>query len=490
MSDSYLDFYFTNTKSGTKEKFNPKNRDDVKIYSCGPTVYNFAHIGNIRSFLFVDILRRSLLLGGYKLNQSMNITDIDDKIINESIKKGISIQDFTKPWTEAFFKDLETLQVLKLEHYPKATESIEAMVDLVNRLDKNGLVYEKDGSYYFSISNFKQYGSLSKIDVSGMKSGVRYDADEYEKDDVRDFVLWKNKKDENETCFSTHLGEGRPGWHLECSAMIRKIYGSGIDIHTGGIDLLFPHHENEMAQSLGAYPNEEFVGTWLHCEHLLVDGEKMSKSKGNFYTLRDLLDQGIKADVVRYHLISAHYRSKLNFSISKLNDSKQALERIQNTLNRLLDFSIHESVKDQKLEVPQSYPIPFSQSDLKDLYLEFLKSLSEDLNMPKALASIFDGIRFINQKLDTGETEPKFIFESFLLFQVWNQILGVLRFEKETQILDADLERWIEERIDARKVAKLSKNYTEADSIRKELEVKGIILTDTKEGKTTWKKVQ
>lgn len=480
-------FVFQNSKSGKKESFLPKDPSHVTIYSCGPTVYNFAHIGNIRSFLFVDILRRSLLLGGYKLNQSMNITDIDDKIINESIKRKISVEEFTKPWTEAFFKDLETLHVQKLEHYPKATESIDAMVGLVETLRSNGLVYEIDGNLYFSIQKFSRYGELSKIDVSGMKAGVRYDADEYEKDDVRDFVLWKNQKSEEEKCWHTRIGNGRPGWHLECSAMIRKVYGSGVDIHTGGIDLLFPHHENEAAQSIGAYPNEEFVGTWLHCEHLLVDGEKMSKSKGNFYTLRDILEKGYDPNSIRYHLISAHYRSKLNFSLGKLEESKIAMERIQNTIYRVLEVGNLWDL------VPKHYDeFHFSALDLQNINLEFMNSLADDLNVPKALASVFELVRIGNQYLDANDSnvDTKYLNEIVQLFYKMNELFAVFQFTKQVQSLEGISEEWILEQIELRKTAKQNKDFSTADRIRKELEEKGILLADTKEGKTTWKKAQ
>lgn len=272
----------------------------MTVYSCGPTVYNFAHIGNLRAFLFVDVLRRSLKLLGYGVDMTMNITDIDDKIIRDSISSQKSIQEFTTPWTEAFFEDLKTVSAEFLEHYPKATESIPEMIEIIQRLQNQGLVYEKDGNLYFSIQKFEGYGKLSKIDTSGMKTGTRYDTDEYEKEDVRDFVLWKSPKLKGEASWKTLVGIGRPGWHLECSAMIRKVYGSGVDIHTGGVDLLFPHHENEIAQSEGAFPEESFVKTWLHSEHLLVEGQKMSKSKGNFYTLRDLVQQGLDPKAIRF----------------------------------------------------------------------------------------------------------------------------------------------------------------------------------------------
>lgn len=480
-----IPFFFFNTKTGKKEAFLPKDSNSVTIYSCGPTVYNFAHIGNIRSFLFVDILRRSLLLGGYKLNQSMNITDIDDKIINASIKQNISVEEFTKPWTEAFFKDLETLQIQRLEHYPKATESIDDMVSLVEILQSNGLAYEREGNVYFSIQKFQRYGELSKIDVSGMKSGVRYDADEYEKDDVRDFVLWKNQKTKEEKCWHTRIGMGRPGWHLECSAMIRKIYGTGVDIHTGGIDLLFPHHENEFAQSVGAYPEEQFVGTWLHCEHLLVDGEKMSKSKGNFYTLRDILEKGFEPKVIRFHLISAHYRSKLNFSLAKLEESKVALDRIQNTIYRLLETgSLWNQIPEESLIKN------FSLKEIETLNSDFLNAIADDLNIPKALATLFEFVRLVNLTLDQSKDEisNEFYEESLVFFCKLNALFAVFAFEKTKETLDGISEEWILKQISNRKIAKQNKDFATADNIRKELELKGILLADTKEGNTTWKK--
>ncbi|TGM54264.1 cysteine--tRNA ligase [Leptospira biflexa] len=482
-----IPFFFQNTKSGKKEPFQPKDPNSVTIYSCGPTVYNFAHIGNIRSFLFVDVLRRALLLGGYKLNQSMNITDIDDKIIKESIKQNVSVEEFTKPWTDAFFKDLETLQVQKLEHYPKATESIDDMVTLVETLQSNGLAYERDGNVYFSIQKFNQYGELSKIDVSGMKSGIRYDADEYEKDDVRDFVLWKNQKTKEEKCWHTRIGMGRPGWHLECSAMIRKIYGTGIDIHTGGIDLLFPHHENEFAQSVGAYPEETFVGTWLHCEHLLVDGEKMSKSKGNFYTLRDILNKGFEPRAIRFHLISAHYRSKLNFSLGKLEESKVALDRIQNTIFRLLE--LNPSVDPNPNDWNQ---IHFTDPEIQTLDSDFLNAIADDLNVPKALATLYEFVRLVNQSLDQTQKEnaDEFFKQCLGFFYKINSLFAVFSFEKQKETLDGISEDWILDQIANRKLAKQNKDFATADNIRKELEKIGILLTDTKEGNTTWKKAQ
>ncbi|WP_411822652.1 cysteine--tRNA ligase [Leptospira sp. 'Mane'] len=484
-----MSFHFYNSKSGKKEPFLPKDPNRVKIYSCGPTVYNFAHIGNIRSFLFVDILRRALRSEGYILDQSMNITDIDDKIINASIEKKISIEEITAPWTKAFFEDLESLNIQKLEHYPKATESINDMVDLVHRLQANGLVYEKDGSLYYSIQKFKGYGELSKIDVGGMKSGVRNDADEYEKDDVRDFVLWKNQKSEEEKAWDTDLGKGRPGWHLECSAMIRKVYGSGVDIHTGGIDLLFPHHENEHAQSEGAFPDEEFVTTWLHCEHLLVEGEKMSKSKGNFFTLRDILEKGYDKKQIRYLLISSHYRSKLNFSLAKLEEAKQALDRIQTTLFRILESTgyVYETFETPDV---QNVKAKISNTKIRSALTDFENGFCDDLNLPKSLGSMFEFIKEINQSYDKNLWNGNDHSELIYYFQFVDSLLGVLSFEKETPAFSSDEENEINGLIEERALAKKNKNFARADEIRNILTSRGILLLDTKEGITQWKKVQ
>ncbi|HNM02474.1 MAG TPA: cysteine--tRNA ligase [Leptospiraceae bacterium] len=463
--------FFHNSFSGEKEEFIPKDPKSVSIYSCGPTVYNFAHIGNLRSFMFTDVLRRSLKILGYSLNQTMNITDIDDKIIKNSIEKNIPIEEFTKPWTEAFFQDLETLKIEKLEHYPRATDSIDDMLIILDRLKENGFVYEKDDSIYFRLSKFSNYGKLSRLDTSGLKSGARYDSDEYDKDDARDFVLWKNQKLENEKSWDTRHGKGRPGWHLECSAMIRQIYSSGIDIHTGGIDLLFPHHENEIAQSEGAYPGEKFVNYWLHCEHLLVDGQKMSKSLGNFYTLRDLLEKGFKPNPLRYLLLSFHYRSKLNFSLSRIEESEKALQRIQTALERVLEKTdwMYDS------EIPKGYSVSF--------YNEFLAGLADDLNVPKSLSSVFEFVKHMNADLDSEKLGREECLDSVrFLFQV-NRLLDVLEFSKKDGSADEEIDRLVAARIEARK----NKDFKKADEIRDELNRLGIILEDTKTG-VKWKR--
>ncbi|PKA15092.1 cysteine--tRNA ligase [Leptospira haakeii] len=463
---------FHNSLSGNKEVFRPEFPDRVRVYSCGPTVYNFAHLGNLRAFLFVDLLRRALVAFGYKPDMTMNITDIDDKIIRESLAQGKGIREFTEPWVKAFQDDLESLNIQKLEHYPRATDSIPSMVEIIKHLQNQGLVYEKDGSLYYSISKFKNYGKLSKIDISGMKTGTRYDTDEYDKDDVRDFVLWKFPKQDGEPSWETEIGSGRPGWHLECSAMVRDVYGSGVDIHTGGVDLTFPHHENEIAQSEGAYPEESFVKYWLHSEHLLVNGEKMAKSKGNFFTLRDLIKEGAEPRNIRFLLLSAHYRSKLNFTKERLEEAAQSVSKIQNCINRLLE----ELSKSGKTFQPK-------EKVDTETWNEFLESLADDLNISKFLASVFELVKDSNQYLDQNSPNENEIIQRLELFYKIDSILGVLSFERKVEVLDSEIDELVRQRQEARK----NKNFAESDRLRDKLNELGIIIEDTKEG-LRWKR--
>ncbi|MCB1193409.1 MAG: cysteine--tRNA ligase [Leptospiraceae bacterium] len=463
-----LQFY--NTLTSVKEAFEPEDKNKVKIYSCGPTVYNYPHIGNLRSFMFVDTLRRTLKLLGYGLNQTMNITDIDDKIIRDSITENTTVEKFTQKWIDIFFEDLQTLKIEKVENYPRATETIPDMLRMIETLENNQLTYQKDGNIYFSIGKFHEYGSLSKLDVTGIKSGARYDADEYEKDDVRDFALWKSPKQEDEKAWESKFGKGRPGWHLECSAMIRKIYQSGIDIHTGGIDLIFPHHENEIAQSRGAYPQDHFVKYWLHCEHLLVEGQKMSKSLGNFYTLRDVIAQGYDPLSIRYLLLSFHYRTKLNFSFSRLEESKKAIAKLQNTLDRVLELTNFQVEKG----LPKGYA--------REGYNKFLEGLCDDLNVPKSLGEIFEFIKKVNNSLDSKSLSEGELLDITSYFHNVNSLLQVLSFEKS--LLDSEIEALIDKRNQARK----DKNFKLSDEIRDDLLKKGIKLEDSKTG-VKWKRI-
>jgi cysteinyl-tRNA synthetase len=441
----------------------------VTIYSCGPTVYGYAHIGNFRTFVFNDLFRRYLKFRGYRVNHAMNITDVDDKTINGANAEGISLRDYTDRYIKIFFEDLETLNIEKAEHTPRATESIDAMVDIIRRLDGKGIVYEKDGSQYFSISKFEGYGRLSRLDSREIKTGLRYDTDEYDKDDVRDFVLWKAAK-ENEPSWETPYGRGRPGWHIECSAMVRSVFGGTIDVHTGGVDLIFPHHENEIAQSEGAY-GDRFVRHWIHAEHLLVDGAKMSKSKGNFYTLRDLLEKGYSPRAIRYLLISSHYRKQLNFTLDGLRLAENPLSRIDNFLVRLGD------VRDGG----------DADSAVKTVSGEFLEHFTEimddDLNVSGGIGAFFEYVHAINSLIDEGRLTAVDRDSVMEVLRRVDAVFGFIFFpEKKASLDEARIGALIEERQEARKL----KNFARADEIRDGLLDEGIVLEDTKDG-VRWK---
>ncbi|MFQ6121067.1 MAG: cysteine--tRNA ligase, partial [Methanosarcinales archaeon] len=315
-----------NTLSAQKEIFKPLKANYVGMYSCGPTVYDYAHIGNLRAYTFADLLRRYLEYKGYKVKHVMNITDLDDKTINKAKKEGVSLKEYTERYAKLFFEDIELLNLKKAHVYPRVTEHIKEMVEMIKILIEKGYAYKKNGSIYYKISNFKEYGKLSKIDLSKVVIGASVDADEYEKEDVRDFALWKAKR-EGEPFWKTEIGEGRPGWHIECSAMSTKYLGPTLDIHTGGVDNIFPHHENTRAQSEAAN-GKPFVRYWMHCEHLLVNNKKMSKSIGNIYTLRDLLKKGYNAKALRMVFISTHYRSKLNFTEKSMQSAANTLKKL------------------------------------------------------------------------------------------------------------------------------------------------------------------
>ncbi len=462
---------FYNTLTRKIEKFIPLEDNIVKIYSCGPTVYDYAHIGNFRSYIFSDLLRRFLKYEGFKVIHTMNITDVDDKTIKRSKEEGVSLKEYTDKYIKTFFEDLETLNIEKVEFYPRATEHINEMIDLIKKLDKNGYIYKSEGSIYYDISKFKEYGKLSKIDMSGIKSGVRIDVDEYNKEDVRDFVLWKAKK-EGEPYWETEYGCGRPGWHIECSAMSMKYLGETFDIHTGGVDLIFPHHENEIAQSEGA-TGKEFVRYWLHCAHLIINGEKMSKSKGNFYTLRDLLNKGYSPKALRYILLSTHYRKQLNFTEEGIKASQQAVDKLQN---------FYDNVKN--LNIKNNKDSGFSK-EIEKYKNEFDENLEDDLNISGALGAVFNFIHTTNKYIEENkitENDKKLILE---LMRKFNMILGVIDENKKEEILDGEIEKLIKEREEARKI----KDFKKADSIRDMLKERyGIILEDTREG-VRWRKI-
>lgn len=467
-----------NTLSGTTEEIIPggirKNSiadyPPVTIYSCGPTVYSYSHIGNFRTFVFNDLLRRYLKFRGFKVDHAMNITDVEDKIIAGANAEGITLKEYTERYTAIFLEDLKTMNIEPVEHMPKATESIDAMIDIIEHLQNKKYVYEKDGSIYFSIAKFKNYGRLSRLDTREIKSGLRYDTDEYTKDDVRDFALWKAPK-QAEISWDTPFGKGRPGWHIECSAMIRKIFGTTIDIHTGGVDLIFPHHENEIAQSEAAY-GETFVRYWIHAEHLLVNGTKMSKSLGNFFTLRDLLGKGYSPRSIRYLLISAHYRKQFNFTLEGISQADQALERIDNLIVRLKDVRGNAA---QNPEIPK----------LADAMITaFTYAVDDDLNISRGLGAFFDFIHAVNTLIDQGRLSRSGADQVLEALQKIDAVLGIIFFQGGAKA-DTDA-AWVESMIAERIKAKKEKNFSRADEIRAELTGRGIILEDTKEG-TRWK---
>jgi cysteinyl-tRNA synthetase len=467
-----------NTLSGLAEEFvpggvkkdSPSDYPPASIYSCGPTVYGYAHIGNFRTFVFNDLLRRYLKFRGYRVDHAMNITDVDDKTIAGAAREGVSLSDYTGRYTSIFFEDLATLNIEPVEHNPRATESIDGMIDIISRLSEKGIVYEKEGSLYFSIAKFESYGRLSRLDTREVKSGLRYDTDEYSKEDARDFALWKAPK-EGEPYWDTPFGKGRPGWHIECSAMVRRIFGGTIDIHTGGVDLIFPHHENEIAQSEAAY-GEQFVRRWIHVEHLLVEGSKMSKSLGNFYTLRDLLGKGHSPRAIRYLLVSAHYRKQLNFTFDGLAQAESALARIDNFLLRLDGISAGDVAGD-------------GLAGLIDGFIKrFTADMDDDLNISGALGRLFEFIHEVNALVDRGALTKADAHRVLDALRGIDTVLGVIFFSAPGDEVDEErIQRLIDERRDAKK----ARNFARADEIRATLESEGIILEDTKDG-TRWKR--
>ena len=461
---------FYNTISRKKEVFNSIQNGAVSLYTCGPTVYDYAHIGNFRAYIFEDLLRRFLEFSNFDVLHVMNITDIDDKTIRSSIAQGMSLQSFTDKYTQAFYEDVDQLRILKAKHYPRATDFVPQMIEMILKLEKKGYTYTTgDGSVFFKISNFEAYGKLANLDPEQLQSGARVEADEYGKEEGRDFALWKGYKDEDGDVFwDSPWGKGRPGWHIECSAMSMNLLGDSFDIHCGGVDNIFPHHENEIAQSCAA-SDAQFVNYWLHNEHLLVDGEKMSKSAGNFYTLRSLLEKGFSPEAIRYTLLSTHYRSKLNFTIEKVKIAQKTINRLRELKRRLEKVSagVEGSDLDQK-----------SESMMKS----FSGKLSDDLNISGALGELFVWVNSLFLLLDAGEVGEDIAIGSICALSKIDSILGVL--DSSQIILDIEVDKMIE----MRALARENKDWEEADRIRQDLEKKGIFLEDTSDG-TVWKKI-
>ena len=460
-----------NTLTRAEEEFAPLEGNRVRMYACGPTVYDYGHIGNFRTFVAVDVLRRYLKYLGYEVNHVMNITDVDDKIIRGMLQSGKSLRDYTEFYTQAFLEDSKSLAIEQPEVIPRATDHIPEMIDIMNRLASSDHTYKSEGSLYFSIGSFPNYGKLSGLKVEGNLSGARVAVDEYEKADARDFVLWKEPKEEGEPRWPSPFGEGRPGWHLECSAMSMKYLGESFDIHCGGVDLIFPHHENEIAQSEGA-TGKPFVRFWVHAEFLLVEGEKMSKSKGNYYTVRDLLAKGHSPMAIRYLLLSVPYRTQLNFTMEGLRGAETALDGLRNLRRRVSEFSggagqhprVHEALSQAREN--------------------FESGMNDDLNTSNALAAVHDLRRDVNTAIDAGEFGMDDREAVLALLERVNSVLGVLPDDEES--IDAALVTEIEAMIEQRNAARRDRDFKKADQIRNDLAARGIILEDTPQG-TKWK---
>ena len=457
-----------NTYSRALEKFHPLDPEgrEVKMYTCGPTVYAHAHIGNFRAYLFEDLLQRHLELRGYKVRRVMNITDVDDKTIQGSRNAGIPLAEFTSPFKQAFYADLDALRIKRADFFPEATDpdQIAAMIEMIKTLMERGLAYQaEDKSVYFRINKFPAYGQLAHFDLSELRSTGRVKSDEYDKEHVGDFALWKAWDDEDGPVrWESPWGPGRPGWHIECSAMATQLLGEQLDIHCGGIDNIFPHHEAEIAQTEGC-TGKKFVRYWMHCAHLMVDGQKMAKSLGNFYTLRDVLAKGYSGREVRYALMRVHYRAPLNFTWEGMEESREALRRIDDWVARLRESSASLPLAKAAGEQAGSSPDVFEEA------------LDDDLNISGALGVLFETIRETNRALDLGTLDAA---TASLWLRWWERIDHVLAVTGEEGALPPE----IAELAEARAQARLAKEWRKSDELRDELAAKGWEARDTKDG--------
>ena len=462
------------TLTKKKEVFKPIRNGEVRIYTCGPTVYSTPHIGNYRSFLMGDLIRRYLEYIGYEVKHVMNITDIDDKTIRDSGKEGLALKEFTERYTKEFFKGLDTLNIKKAQHYPRATEHVQDMIGIARELVRKGYAYVKSGSVYFDISKFKDYGKLSKIDLSEIKIGATVDLDEYDKENPQDFALLKKstpEEIERGIYYQTEWGKVRPGWHIECSALSMKFFGETLDIHTGGVDLIFPHHENEIAQS-EAYTGKHFVKYWMHGEHLLVNGRKMSKSLGNYITLDDVVEK-FSPEVVRYMFISTHYRKKLNYTEEFAANAKRNYDKLKETLDRINFFLRDADTK--KTELEEAF-----LNELTAIEERFVKAMDNDLNTPLALKVFHELAKEINRYLERSRNKDA-LKSALKLFKRFSQVFG-LKFKD----VKKELEQSIEELIEQREEARRRKDWETADAIRDKLREMGVTLQDTPVG-VRWK---
>jgi cysteinyl-tRNA synthetase len=463
---------FFNTLSGQLEEFRPMNEGEVRLYICGPTVWDYAHIGNFRSLaVFGDLLRRYLKYKGYQLTHVMNITDIEDRIIKFSREQGKTIDDYTAKYIEALWEDFDALGAERPEITPQATRHIPEMVDIIKRLEEKGHAYRSDGSYYFRITSFPDYGKLSKINFAGNIAGAseRVDTDKYDKEDARDFALWKAQDEPDEPAWDTELGKGRPGWHIECSAMSMKYLGETFDIHAGGIDLVFPHHENEIAQSEGT-TGKQFARYWLHAEHLKVEGESMSKTRGNYYTFRDLREKGFDPFAIRYLLLSVPYNKQLNFTFDGLRGAEKTVESLRTFRARL---------REARAEAGSNPEVKAAASRALE---QFEAGMDEDLNTSVALAAIHELKTEVNKALDGCTLRADDRADVLALVERFNSVLNIFP-EEQAVLLDEDIQRLIDERQQARH----RRDFARADEIRDQLASLGITLEDTRDG-VRWKR--
>lgn len=464
-----MSFRVYNTLSRQLEDFQPRHAGQVRMYTCGPTVYHFAHIGNFRAYVFEDLLRRWLEFQGYRVTQVMNLTDVDDKTIRDSQKAGRTLADFTAQYKQAFFEDVRALNIEPAEHYPAATDHVPEMIALIQTLLDKGYAYRSDdGSVYFSIAKWPAYGKLARLDRAGMRAGGRIAADEYDKENVADFALWKAwDAQDGAVAWDSPWGRGRPGWHVECSAMSQKYLGPSFDIHTGGVDNIFPHHEDEIAQSEAAN-GQPFAAYWLHCAHLMVDGQKMSKSRGNFHTLRDVLARGHTGREVRYELLATHYRAPLNFTFAGLDAARTALRRVDEFTARLAAAAAGAS--------PAALP-RWAQAAAD----RFAAAMDDDLNVSAALAALFDCIREGNAALDAQSLAASDAAAVQALFRKWDGALGVLA--KPAAAIPADVQALLERR----RAARAAKDWQQSDALRDEIAALGWTVKDTPKGQVAAK---
>lgn len=474
-----MELVFFNTLHRRNEAFRPIGDGEAKMYTCGPTVYNFAHIGNFRAYTFEDLLRRTLEFFDFKVTQVMNLTDVDDKTIRDSRAAGLTLNDFTAKYKQAFFDDLKTLNIEPAEVYPAATDHIPEMIALIQTLFDKGYAYQADDKcIYFSIEKFPEYGKLAKIDRENQRSGVRIKNDEYAKDAVADFALWKARDEaDGDVWWDSPWGPGRPGWHIECSAMSMKYLGDSFDLHTGGIDNMFPHHEDEIAQSESA-TGKKWVNYWLHCAHLMVDGDKMSKSLGNFYTLRDLLNKGYSGREIRLVLIGTHYRKKLNFTFDGLDQARETLRKVDELVLRLQGAPAGNGGNSELTAF------------LADVDQAFTAGLADDLNISAANAALFELIKGANRMLDAGLLDRSDADRVLALLERFDRIFGCLDIQNAARRNAApEIPTAVLELFEARKAARKVKNFAESDRLRDELKAQGYLVEDVPGGEARLKKL-